>query len=306
MDGTKSRQLKIALCGLATLGMFAATQGCSSSSTSGSGGSTGSGGSRPRRHTARAARRPARVARRVDAGPRAVHGHRAGRRADRRLHGRRRHPAAGHRADNLPGNRLDRADGQHRATVARDGSRGGPGSITAGTYAGSANPVRCVRGRVGLHRRQVQLTRHAGTCTMLKLGANFPQVETTSPSATRRLHRDRPATRRPGARVPVRHDVTVTFTVNERTVARIPTSWPPRRRTSSLASSSASTDPGRGRRWRNRRWTVGGCTGSTSRLTTYVPLNKRGKPSSSVSPAGCRATDCLPGYVRGRGPLRPG
>ncbi len=44
MNRTKSRQLKISLCGLATLGMFAATQGCSSSSTSGSGGSTGSGG----------------------------------------------------------------------------------------------------------------------------------------------------------------------------------------------------------------------------------------------------------------------
>jgi hypothetical protein len=45
MDGTKSRQLKIALCGLASLGMLAATQGCSSSNNSGAGGSTGSGGS---------------------------------------------------------------------------------------------------------------------------------------------------------------------------------------------------------------------------------------------------------------------
>jgi len=45
MNGTKSRQLKIALCGFAALGMFAATQGCSSSSNSGAGGSTGSGGS---------------------------------------------------------------------------------------------------------------------------------------------------------------------------------------------------------------------------------------------------------------------
>ena len=44
MNRTKSRQLKITLCGLATLGLFAAAQGCSSSSTSGSGGSTGSGG----------------------------------------------------------------------------------------------------------------------------------------------------------------------------------------------------------------------------------------------------------------------
>jgi len=44
MNRTKSHQLKITLCGLATLGMFAATQGCSSSTTSGSGGSTGSGG----------------------------------------------------------------------------------------------------------------------------------------------------------------------------------------------------------------------------------------------------------------------
>ena len=45
MDGTKSRQLKMALCGLAALGMFAATQGCSSSTNNGAGGSTGSGGS---------------------------------------------------------------------------------------------------------------------------------------------------------------------------------------------------------------------------------------------------------------------
>ncbi len=44
MDRTKSRQLKMTLCGLAALGMFTATQGCSSSSNSGAGGSTGSTG----------------------------------------------------------------------------------------------------------------------------------------------------------------------------------------------------------------------------------------------------------------------
>lgn len=44
MDGTKSRQLKIALCGLTALGMSVATQGCSSSSNSGTGGATGSTG----------------------------------------------------------------------------------------------------------------------------------------------------------------------------------------------------------------------------------------------------------------------
>lgn len=44
MDGTKSRQLKMALCGLTALGMFAATQGCSSSGGSGTGGSNGSAG----------------------------------------------------------------------------------------------------------------------------------------------------------------------------------------------------------------------------------------------------------------------
>jgi hypothetical protein len=45
MDGTKSRQLKIALCGIAAIGLFAATQGCSSSSTSSGTGGAGGGSS---------------------------------------------------------------------------------------------------------------------------------------------------------------------------------------------------------------------------------------------------------------------
>jgi hypothetical protein len=45
MDGTKSRQLKIALCGVAAIGLFAATQGCSSSGTSGGTGGAGGSGS---------------------------------------------------------------------------------------------------------------------------------------------------------------------------------------------------------------------------------------------------------------------
>ena len=60
MNGTKSRQVKIALCGLAALGMFAATQGCSSS---GGGGTGGAGGAAPAAAAAAPARRPARVAR---------------------------------------------------------------------------------------------------------------------------------------------------------------------------------------------------------------------------------------------------
>jgi hypothetical protein len=45
MDGMKSRQLKIALCGIAALGLFAATQGCSSSTSSSGTGGAGGGGS---------------------------------------------------------------------------------------------------------------------------------------------------------------------------------------------------------------------------------------------------------------------
>ncbi len=45
MDGIKSSQLKMGLCGLAAVGLMLATQGCSSSSNSGAGGSTGGGGS---------------------------------------------------------------------------------------------------------------------------------------------------------------------------------------------------------------------------------------------------------------------
>jgi len=44
MNVMKSRQLKIALCGIAAVGLLAATQGCSSSNSGGTGGSTGSGG----------------------------------------------------------------------------------------------------------------------------------------------------------------------------------------------------------------------------------------------------------------------
>ena len=44
MEGSKSRQLKIGLCGLAALGMLAVTQGCSSSGSSGTGGASGSTG----------------------------------------------------------------------------------------------------------------------------------------------------------------------------------------------------------------------------------------------------------------------
>jgi len=43
MDGTKSRQLKMGLCGLAAAGLLVATQGCSSSSNSGTGGAAGGG-----------------------------------------------------------------------------------------------------------------------------------------------------------------------------------------------------------------------------------------------------------------------
>jgi hypothetical protein len=43
MVGTNSRQLKMGLCGLATVGLLVATQGCSSSSNTGTGGAAGGG-----------------------------------------------------------------------------------------------------------------------------------------------------------------------------------------------------------------------------------------------------------------------
>src|SRR4051812_24748925 len=45
MNGTKSRQLRTGICALAAVGLFAATQGCSSSSNgnTGTGGTTGGG-----------------------------------------------------------------------------------------------------------------------------------------------------------------------------------------------------------------------------------------------------------------------
>ena len=180
MEG-KSRQSKIALCGLATLGMLAATQGCSSSGTSGAGGSTGSGGSTTGTGGHANGGSTGTGGSTADAGPPLCTGS--------ALPGAPLisdfsdvTPPDGSTTLILPGKGGVSPYGGTSATIT-NGALAVTGTISAGTYAGVSIYFDSCVDATAYTGVKFKLTGSFGTCDMLKLGANFPQVETNPPAA---------------------------------------------------------------------------------------------------------------------------
>jgi hypothetical protein len=180
MNGIESRQLKIALCGLAALGMFAATQGCSSSGGGGTGGAggagTGSGGRGGGAGTTAGAGGTT-----VDAGPPLCTG---GALTGAPLISDFSDVTAADGSTTLiiPGKGGVSPYGGTVATIA-NGAVAVTGTITAGTYAGVSIYFDSCIDATSYTGVKFKLTGTFGTCDMLKLGANFPQVETMPPAA---------------------------------------------------------------------------------------------------------------------------
>jgi hypothetical protein len=176
------RQLKIALCGLASLGLFAATQGCSSSGGSGSGGSTGSGGGTGTGgNNAASGGNTGAGGTTVDAGPALCTGVALPGAPLVSDFSNVTPPEAGTTLI-IPGKGGVSAYGGTSATIA-SGAVAVTGSITAGTYAGVSIYFDSCIDATAYTGIKFKLTGSFGTCDMLKLGANFPQIETMPPAA---------------------------------------------------------------------------------------------------------------------------
>ena len=177
MDGIKSSQLKMGLCGLAAVGLMLATQGCSSSSNSGTGGSTGGGGSAGKGgSTGQGGTTGGQGGSGVDSGPPLC---------------------TGVAWPDSTGLITDFSDAQTDAgTTVLLPSKGGAyvyggvnnptvesghlhvtGTVAAGIYAGAGIYFNdCIDG-TAYTGYSFTLTGSFGTCDMLKLGASFPQIQ---------------------------------------------------------------------------------------------------------------------------------
>jgi hypothetical protein len=183
MNGTMSRQLKITICGLAAVGLIAATQsGCSSSNSTGTGGATGGGGSTGIGGKTATGGATGTGGSNVDAGPPLCTGV--------------AYPGAPLITDfsdvSVPeggtGLRIDSKGGVSpyggvTAVVNGAGALMVTGPVTANTYAGVSIYFDSCIDASTYTGVMFKLTGDFGTCDMLKLGANFPQVESNPPAA---------------------------------------------------------------------------------------------------------------------------